>query len=145
MRFFTRSTLPILKWGWVPLLPFLVFGNLVAQIEEIPEALLPLDSDNKVVRQQHFLQFISGKSAANYGFSSIAEQIFKELLESDTGADDDDTIIEARYQLILSLLNQDKIERSCRLSRRLRGSEHRTIQVCCNAYRLRGRSKHLRA
>ncbi len=85
-------------------------GNLVAQIEEIPEALLPLDSDNKVVRQHNFLQFISGKSAANYGFSSIAEQIFKELLQSETEADDEDTMIEARYQLILSLLNQDKTE-----------------------------------
>lgn len=82
---------------------------LNAQTADIPDALLPLDSDNAIVRQQEFLQFISGKSAAAYGFSSISEQIFRNLLEQEQELEPE-IEEETRYQLVLNLLNQDKKE-----------------------------------
>ena len=112
MRFFFKRVFPfhsrlwnqILKWvsvlGWAV--------TVCAQTEEIPSALIPIKAENNVVQQQDFLKFISGKSAAAYGFSSIAERIFKDLLENSEDLDDE-TSREVRYQLILSLLNQGKL------------------------------------
>lgn len=108
-----HSIIRMVRLGWIFLVAIVINSGtavrIQAQLEQVPSALVPVDSSPNSEKQQTYLRFMSGKSAATYGFSSIAERIFKSLLESES--DLSESIKEdVRYQLILSLLNQGKIK-----------------------------------
>lgn len=84
---------------------------LLAQSEEIPVSLQPINDAHRIANQDAVLKLMSAKSAVEFGFASIATPLFEQLLE-ESEALDAEVVEEARYHLVLSLLNQGNVSRA---------------------------------
>ena len=107
----------------ISLLCALACSSLVAQQEsDIPLAMRTGDTQEGTQSRQTYLSLMSAKSAMDYGFFSIAEKIYKELLEKSDKLDPD-TMREMKEQLVAVLLNRGKLLQAKTIFDELAGDE----------------------
>ena len=116
------ETLSQLCLGIVLLCAYSLSEVKAQQESEIPLAMRIGDTQEGAPSRQSYLSLMSAKSAMDYGFFSIAEKIYQELLEKPDELDPD-TIREIKEQLVAVLLNRGKLPQAKAVFGELSGDE----------------------